>query len=320
MPVLDMPLKELRAYRGSSPCPADFDAFWDASLAKLEAIDPEAVYTPDPFPSRATELYDLTFRSVGGARIHAKVALPKARAGKCPVLLHFHGLGGACMSRTELIAYAAEGYCIASMDVRGQGGLSEDNGSYVGTTDIIPFLRGIEGDPADMLYTKIFLDTAMLFRVITAREDADPQRVGTFGGSQGGALSLVCASLCPSVKLTAACYPYLSDYRRVWDMDLDKAAYDGLYFYFRKFDPRHEREEELFTKLGYIDIQNLAPRIRATVRMYTGLLDNICPPSTQFAVYNKITSPKEQIIYPDYGHELLREENDLTLAFFAENL
>jgi cephalosporin-C deacetylase-like acetyl esterase len=36
--------------------------------------------------------------------------------------------------------------------------------------------------------------------------------------------------------------------------------------------------------------QNLAPRIKAEVVMFTGLMDAICPPSTQFAAYNKIES------------------------------
>ena len=35
--------------------------------------------------------------------------------------------------------------------------------------------------------------------------------------------------------------------------------------------PRHEREDELFTKLGYIDAQHLAPRIQAEVFMGVGL-------------------------------------------------
>ena len=37
--------------------------------------------------------------------------------------------------------------------------------------------------------------------------------------------------------------------------------------------------------------------------MAVGLMDTICPPSTQFAAYNRIRSKKEMLIYPDYGHE-----------------
>ena len=157
----------------------------------------------------------------------------------------------------------------------------------------------------------------MFARIIMGLDYVDETRVGCTGGSQGGALTVVCAALVPSIKLCAPIYPYLSDYRRVWDMDLDKGAYEGLRYYFRHFDPRHEREQEIFEKLGYIDIQFLAPRIRAKVLMATGLMDTTCPPSTQFAMYNKLTCEKEVVIYPDYGHESLKGHDDIVFRFMA---
>ena len=59
----------------------------------------------------------------------------------------------------------------------------------------------------------------------------------------------------------------------------------------------------MFTTLGYIDVQHLAPRIQAEVTLYIGLEDQVCPPSTQFAAYNKITSAKRSALYPDFGHD-----------------
>ena len=318
MPLIDMPLEELQEYRGSSPCPADFDAFWDRSLAEMNAIDPAPVYTPYPMQSKLADCYELRFRSTKGATIYAKLVTPKGEASaKRPALLHFHGLGGSGESFRTLISYASQGYCVASMDVRGQGGHSEDVGGYHGTTNVTPFVRGVDGPPENLLYRDIFLDTAMLYRVVTMRDDVDPDRVGVFGGSQGGGLSLACAALVPAIKLCAPDFPYLSDYRRVWKMDLAKGAYDGISYYFRQLDPRHEREEAFFQKLGYIDIQNLAPRIRAKVHMSTGLMDTICPPSTQFAAYNKITAPKEVVIYPDFGHEGLKGNEDIVFNFLS---
>ena len=71
-------------------------------------------------------------------------------------------------------------------------------------------------------------------------------------------------------------------------------------------------------KLGYIDIQNLAPRIRGKMLMFTGMMDTVCPPSTQFAAYNKITAEKKYILYPDFGHESLPESGDITMQFMLE--
>jgi cephalosporin-C deacetylase len=71
----------------------------------------------------------------------------------------------------------------------------------------------------------------------------------------------------------------------------------------------------IFTKLGYVDIQHLAPWVRAEVLMFTGLMDTICPPSSQFAAYNKITSKKDVVIYPDFTHEPLPGQIDRTFNF-----
>jgi cephalosporin-C deacetylase len=145
--------------------------------------------------------------------------------------------------------------------------------------------------------------------------DVDPTRVGATGGSQGGGLTVACIGLEPRIKRAAPVFPFLSDYKRVWEMDLAKDAYAELKEYFRHFDPTHTQEDAIFEKLGYIDIQHLAPRIRAEVLWFVGLMDTICPPSTQFAAYNKITSSKSLVIYPDFGHEGTPGSNDKTFEF-----
>ena len=135
-------------------------------------------------------------------------------------------------------------------------------------------------------------------------------------GSQGGALTVACAALEPRIKKAAPVYPFLSDYKRVWEMDQARDAYVELKEYFRHFDPQHTHEDDIFENLGYVDIQYLAPRIRADILWGTGLMDTICPPSSQFAAYNKITSRKSMAIFPDFGHEELPGLNDQIFQFF----
>ena len=112
-------------------------------------------------------------------------------------------------------------------------------------------------------------------------------------------------------------FPFLSDYKRVWEMDLAKDAYQELKNFFRYFDPLHEREDEIFTRLGYIDVKNLSPRIKAECLFAITLMDNICPPSTQFAAYNNIAAQKDAVIYPDYGHEGLPGFQDKAFNFLT---
>lgn len=318
MPVLDMPLDKLLAYEGINECPADLDAFWDRGIAEMEALGTGCQLELKLDLPHAL-LYDLWYTGVGGARIHGYFARPRVMEKPAPAIVRFHGYSGDRGSMLSLLNWTAAGFCIAAIDCRGQGGLSEDNGQVLGNTLHGHIIRGLDNeDPRKLYYYGVYLDCAQLARIVMAMDCVDETRVGACGGSQGGGLTLACAALTPNLKLAAPQYPFLSDYRRVWDMDLDKDAYSELKEYFRHFDPLHQREKEIFTKLGYIDVHNMAHRIKAKVKMYTGLQDNICPPSTQFAAYNRITAEKEYQIYPDFGHEHFNGQEDDLLNYMLQ--
>lgn len=214
--------------------------------------------------------------------------------------------------------YVAQGFSVASMDCRGQGGKSEDVGGIKGNTLRGHIIRGLDESPEKLLFRNIYLDCAQLAGIVMNMPEVDPDRIGATGGSQGGGLTLACTALEPRIKLSAPIFPFLCDYLRIWEMDLDIGAYEELRTYFRHFDPLHEKEDEIFTRLGYIDNQHLAKRIRAEVMMTTGLMDTICPPSSQFAAYNKITSKKDLVIYPDFGHEGLPWSADKVFKFMCK--
>ncbi len=322
MPMLDMPLDQLKKYKGINPCPADFDAYWKRALAEMNAVDPEVELRPADFKTQFAETFDMFFTSVGGARVHAKLLRPKKAAKRHPAVLQFHGYGGHCGDWYSKLGYPAAGLTLAAMDCRGQWGLSNDGGTVLaGDTQIGHFIRGMdEENPDRLFFRQMYLDTAMLARIVMAMDDVDPQRVGCFGGSQGGGLTLACAGLVPGMKLAAPVFPFLCDYQRVWQMDLAKDAYSELRDYIRNRDPLSERHEEIFTKLGYIDASHLASRIKAKVLMTVTLMDNICPPSTQFAAYNRIRSKKELVVYQDFGHEGLPGADDRIFQFMTTEL
>ena len=317
MPLVDMPLERLREYQGRNPKPEDFDAYWDKALAEMRSVDPKVELVPHGLNTKFAECFDLFFTGVGGSRVHAKYLRPKEKGNPHPAVLQFHGYSGNSGEWNDKLNYVSQGYSVASLDCRGQGGLSEDRGSVAGNTLRGHIIRGLDDAPEQLYYRQAYLDTAQLARIVMGFEEVDADRVGATGGSQGGGLTLACAALEPRIKLAAPVYPFLCDYQRVWEMDLAVGAYEELKTYFRNFDPLHERENEVFLRLGYIDNQHLASRIRAEVLMPVGLMDTICPPSTQFAAYNKITAKKSLLLYPDFGHEGLPGCNDRIFDFMA---
>lgn len=318
MPLtFDMPIPELEQYRGTNPRPADFDPFWDRGIQEMRAIDPRIERVPARFQPSFARCEHLYFTGVGGARIHAKLILPREQSGPRPAVLLFHGYGVDAGDWVDKLAYAAEGFVMAALDCRGQGGLSEDAGGVAGTTYMGHIVRGLAGDPDQLLFRQIFLDTAQLAGILMNMDEVDENHAVVTGRSQGGGLALVCAALEPRIKKSAPVYPFLCDYKRVWNLDLARDAYQELREFFRNHDPLHEKEEEIFTKLGYIDVQHLCPRIQGEVFMGIGLMDEICPPSTQFAAYNKIRSPKSLALYPDFAHEDLPGHPDRIFEFLT---
>jgi cephalosporin-C deacetylase len=318
MPLIDLPLDVLRTYQGINPRPSDFDEYWDRALQEMRAVDPQLELIPSDFRVPFADCFDLYFTGVRGARIHAKYVRPKGISEPRPAILQFHGYSGDSGDWANKLIYASLGFSVLAMDCRGQGGKSEDVGGVKGNTLNGHIIRGLDDHPDNLLFRHIFLDTAQLAGIAMGLPEVDPKRVAAMGGSQGGGLTLACAALEPRVSKLAPAYPFLTDYRRVWEMDLAKDAYQEIKDYFRRFDPQHKCEEETFEKLGYIDVQHLASRIRGETVMTVGLMDTITPPSTQFAAFNKITAPKRLEIFPDHGHEWLPGYEDQTIAFFAD--
>jgi cephalosporin-C deacetylase len=316
MPVLDKPLAELQNYLGINPKPSDFDDYWNRALEELDRTPPEAELIPvDAIGSQKTETFDLFFNGVGGARVYAKYLRPRQPAAPAPALLLFHGYTGASGDWQDKLSFVSEGLAVAALDCRGQAGRSEDSGTVHGNTHHGHIIRGLNDSPDKLLFRQIFLDTVQLARVVAGFPESTD--LYCMGGSQGGGLAIACAALEPKISRCVSVFPFLSDYQRVWEMDLAKDAYSELRTFLRTIDPLQLRREEIFETLGYIDVHHLAPRINAKVLMALTLMDNICPPSTQFAVYNNLTTEKDAAIYPDFGHEGLPGFPDQAFRFLV---
>jgi cephalosporin-C deacetylase len=322
MPLIDLSLEELRAYVGRNPCPADFNEYWSEALDELAASRQleDVILEPVDHPAPYAECAHLWFTGVRGARLHAKYLRPVEADKPHPGVVVFHGYSGASPDWFRLLPFVGQGFSVLALDCRGQGGRSQDTGGPWGNSLSGHIVRGLDVGARELMYRQQFLDTVQAAQLLMERPEVDAGRVGVTGPSQGGGLALACAALEPRVKAAAAVYPFLCDYQRVWELDLATEAYEELRTYLRRHDPTHARIGEMWSTLGYIDVQHLAARVRADVLMLTGLMDTVCPPSTQFAAFNRIGSPKQMLIYPDFEHETLPNGDDVILDFLAQRL
>lgn len=307
--------EQLKTYKGAKRKPDDFEAYWNRALdlIKDHNLDVELIKSEVQYEN--VDCFDLYFTGVDNSRIHAKYVRPKTNHKK-KAILQFHGYMYHSGSWNEKLVYASQGYSVVSMDCRGQGGFSEDLGQFKGSTVYGHLIKGLSESEDNLYYKYVFLDTVLLSRIIMKLEGI--ATLYTMGISQGGGLALACAGLVKEVKKVAVQNPFLSDYRKVWELGVGREQY-RLIDYFRFFDPLHETEEEVFRRLDYIDVHNFAENIQADVLFGTGMKDDICPIDTQMAIYNNLSGYKRLKLYPDYGHEDMPGFLDETLIFFNQN-
>ncbi|HEX6509025.1 MAG TPA: acetylxylan esterase, partial [Chloroflexota bacterium] len=162
MAEFEMPLSALRQYLGRNPSPPDLDEYWERALTEMRAVDPRVELQPHPYPAPFAQCFDLYFTGVGGARVHAKYLRPTDADEPHPAVLMFHGYAGNSGDWYDKLGYVARSYSVAALDVRGQGGVSEDPGGVRGNTLHGHIIRGLDDAPDRLFYRQVFLDCAQL--------------------------------------------------------------------------------------------------------------------------------------------------------------
>jgi cephalosporin-C deacetylase len=333
----DMPIEQLRSYRGKSAEPADFDAFWASTLdgtATAAGTRPMRL-EPVDHPFAHLEIFDATFAGWAGQDVKAWLRLPAADAARpLPGIVFYQGYGGGRGFAFENLLWADAGYAVLSVDSRGQGAAWGPGDTPDDTSPVAPagpqfpgfMTRGVRR-PEDYYYRRLIADCVAGFDAMAALDQVDPTRVGVMGGSQGALLSLAVPALRPGggtgrsgrpgVAAANLRVPFLCDPRRALEVT-DELPYGELTQYLAV---HRQDEAAVFNTLSYVDGVNFGRRATAPALVSVGLGDQIAPPSTVFAMYNNYAGPKQLDVWPFNGHEGGGFMDDLAaLQFMAAQL
>ena len=297
MPGNDMPLEQLKEYKGRDLPPKDFYEFWEEAVREIKLKGPTIHKEETIFSNREAVCRRVFVTAPDGCVLSAKYIRPKGVEAS-PLVIQFHDYPEAARSCFHLLRYASIGYAVLAPDCRSQGG--ESGTGTVGG----PLFAGLGGNVKKMYLYHLITDALLWVTAAQTLEGIESSSISVYGEGQGGGLALACAGMYSEIRKCGAHYPMLCDYRRVWEMDFMQRGYDGLAYYFRWQDPLHKAEEDIFHKLQYVDVKNFSAYIQAETIVSTGLQDQVSPPSAQFAVVNGMNCPRKHMIYPKHGHEL----------------
>ena len=292
--------------------PADFKEFWDNN--KAEAAKFPLKYSKKRIEEYCTDKVDCYLvklqLNAQGQAIYGYLFYPKnAEKGSCPVVLCPPGAGIKTIKEPLRHKYYAEQGCIRfEIEIHGlnpemtAGEFKEISTAFNGREN--GYLNnGL--DNRDNYYMKhVYLACVRCIDLLTSLPEWDGKNVIVQGGSQGGALSLITAGLDSRVTACVANHPALSE------MAGYMAGRAGGYPHFFRV-PGMDTLDKLKT-MAYYDVVNFARQIKVPTYMTWGYNDDVCPPTTSYAVFNVLDCPKETLITPinehwtsedtEYGH------------------
>ena len=284
----------------------DFDEFWQRTLDELAAVAPEYSMTEEKDKSnKGGKVYRVKMKSLGGVEVQGYLTMP-AKASKkhtMPVLVHYMGYGSKPwhaepyegMERIEFV-----------LSTRGQG-LNEPTNTYGDWA-----VYGL-GNRDSFYYRGAFMDLVRAIDFVCTLPEVDQRYIFAEGGSQGGAFTLVACSLDKRIRAAAPWIPFLSDYP-----DYFKIVHWPAEVIFKKQQETGISNRDLYKMLSYFDVKNFTRRITCPILMGVGLQDPTCPPHTNFAGYNLISSQKQFVIYPECGHTVRQPDwNNRMQEFFG---
>ena len=287
--------------KAAATMPEDFNAFWDAGRAELTAIPLDVQLTPLPAQSNAQQdSFKISFANVDNTRIYGFLSVPKGKQPPFPayVTVPSAGIG---KPREPLGSLAAGGRLALTVGVHPHDlGLPDEEYKKLGVGELGGYTSKGAPDREKYYFRRAILGVDRAITWLASRPDYDGKHLVIEGSSQGGAFALILAGLNPHITAAAANVPALCDHagylagrqpgwpNLVWRMPADK-------------------QQEFLKMSAYFDAVNFARRIKCPAIVSVGFIDTTCSPSSVYAAFNEIRSPKRIFHGPLVGHGLPEE-------------
>lgn len=280
--------------------PEDFLEFWANAKEELSEVPVKPVMTL--MPELCTDIMDVYHVSINNikGKIYGVLCKPKAE-GKYPVILNVPGAGvrsykGYTPNTDKNVVTFQIG--IHGIPVNLDPGLYND--LKIGALE--SYMKINFDDKEQNYFKRVYLGCVRAIDFIETLECYNGTLAVT-GNSQGGALSIITASIDNRVDFIAAVYPALCDLTGY----LHGRAGGWPHFFLDELTNKSDKIENS----KYYDVVNFARFLKVPGWYTWGFNDNICPPTSMYSAYNVIEAPKELHVYQETQHWLFPEQDKL---------
>lgn len=304
-----MPKTIEEGYQSVTRKPDDFDEFWEGVLRQADAIPLNIEVIRDPIrSSEDVEVFQIFYTSLDNVRIASWYCRPAERSGRLPAILLLPGYQSDPPIPKE---WARKGY--AALSVAPRGKLRSNSQFNPGYPNLLT--HNIT-DRNTYTYRGFYVDAWRGLDCLQSRQEVEPTRIGVTGSSQGGGLTITTAAMRSEVRAAAAGAPYLCGYMDAIELT-HTYPYQEINDYLR-FHP--DSRQAVQDTVAYFDGINFADKITCPIVVNIGLQDNVCPPETGYALFDKIASrDKKLYAYDGHGHDARRHEHNAVVDEFFKN-
>lgn len=277
---------EPTAIKPSMPLPADFDAFWAEKKKALAAIPINARLTPVKSPRASVETFDLQADCVG-APVSGYFAKPAdAKPKSLPAVLLVHGAGVRSAGLPGPAGWAADG--ALALDINAHGIPNGRDAAFydaLAQGELKEYRKAGRESRDTVYFLGMFQRLIRAIDFLAARPEWDGRTLVVYGSSQGGFQALAAAGLDARVSFFAAGVPAGCDHT-----GFKVGRING----WPKFVATGEAApESVVTAVRYFDAVNFAARAKVPGFFTVGFIDTTCPPTSVYAAYNALRSPKQ---------------------------
>lgn len=307
--------------RAAQEEPEDFDAFWTAVRREVDAVPLQAVATPATNlpPAAAVVCYDVQVPCAGGQPVSGYLALPTNAAPKSlPIVISFHGAGVRSASQPLAMAAAgARSRGAIAFDVNAHGlpnGRPPEFYQTIEKTALNNYPRQGKTSRDTFYFKGMYMRVLRALAYAKTRPEWDGRTLLVYGGSQGGAQTMVAAALDPDVSFCLVTVPALCDHAGSLATPRRRPGWPQLYW--ADAGGRvPEADAAVMRTAAYYDGVFFARRIRCEAFFATGFTDNVCPPSGVYAAFNALPSGtrKAMTTNPVYGHNATNDKGSQRL-------
>lgn len=284
--------------------PEDFMSWWQAELKKAEQVPLMPVFKHEPGMSNGkADVYMVHFQNhKAGSYIYGMLTVPKT-PGRHAAVVEYPGAGIHKFQSGNMAWADSDIVCLQigihgiPLDMEAEVYQNLTNGGMANYAYL-----GLEHRD-NYYYRRVYLGAAKAVDFLKSLDYVDSTRIGVYGGSQGGLLSLVVAALKPEVRCISAAYPAMcetagSRYERA-------EGWPRLFVWRKGTDTPQIRDV-----VRYFDAVNFARFVTQDIQFIQGYNDHVCMPTTTFSAYNVIPKGRKILLTPyDCSHWLYPEQH-----------